>query len=346
MKICYFGIYTPDFGRNNVYLSGLKANGIEVVECRDTSPHILKYWRLWQKHEAIKNQYDVMIVGYPGHLVVPIAKLISRKKVVFDALCTLYEGEMISRGKYRFNFIMRGWLLLVDWLAVRCADQILVETNAQKDFFVKRFSLNSNKVARIFTGVEDDFLYDPLIKKRSKFTAVFRGQLLPEAGVRHIIMAAKILENEDIDFLLIGNGRLERDIQSIINKLHPKNLTRISSYLNREELIKKMQECHVSLGQFEQHERLKRTIPHKAFESFALRLPYITGDTPAIREIVGDGENAFLVPLADPEALALKILFLSKHKEVLEQVADKAFQYSKNNLSPKRLAEEIVAAII
>lgn len=346
MKICYFGIYTQSFGRNKVYISGLKENGVEVIECCDNSPGILKYWRLWRKHRLIRDKYDCMIVGYPGHLVVPLAKLISHKKVVFDALCTLYEGEIISRGKYRFNLLMRSWVLLIDWLAVKCADLILVETNTQKDFFVKRFLLKPKKVVCIFTGVDEDaFYYDPFVQKQSKFKVLFRGQLLREAGVKYIVEAAKILENQDIDFLLIGNGHLEKEVQTIIDRLKPKNLERISTYITQETLRIKMQECHVSLGQFEKHERLARTIPHKAFESFALRLPYITGDTLAVREIMEDGTNAFLVPLADSRALAEKILFLSKKKELLEYVASNAKLNFETNLSSKKLASKIIEAI-
>ena len=54
MKICYFGIYHSDFGRNRIYLSGLKKLGVEVVECFDHSAGLKKYWNLVKKHRALK----------------------------------------------------------------------------------------------------------------------------------------------------------------------------------------------------------------------------------------------------------------------------------------------------
>ena len=103
MKICYFGIYRPNFGRNKTYIDGLKQNDIEIIECRDTSRGFLKFLKLFWKHRKIRNSYDYMIVGYPGHIVVWLAKLISKRPVIFDALCTLYEGEILSRNLYKYN---------------------------------------------------------------------------------------------------------------------------------------------------------------------------------------------------------------------------------------------------
>ena len=82
MKICYFGIYNSGFGRNKIYIEALKKAGHTVIECRDDSKGLIKYFRLWQKHRTIKNDYDFVIVGYPGHMVVPWAKLLSKKKVL------------------------------------------------------------------------------------------------------------------------------------------------------------------------------------------------------------------------------------------------------------------------
>ena len=99
MIICYFGIYNPNESRNKIYIDGLRQNGVKILECRDIHRGPLKYIFLFFKHWKIRDKYDLMIVGYPGHVVVPFARLISRKRVVLDALCSLYEGVIISRGK-------------------------------------------------------------------------------------------------------------------------------------------------------------------------------------------------------------------------------------------------------
>src|SRR3989344_3959319 len=127
MTLCYFGLYDSNFSRNRVFIRGLRENDVVVNECRDTSPGLLKFWRLWQKHRALP-AYDAMVVGYPGHLVVPFAKLIARGPVVADFLGSLADAEVLS---HRAGLWRRAKSALIDRLAVFFADVILLESEAQ-----------------------------------------------------------------------------------------------------------------------------------------------------------------------------------------------------------------------
>jgi len=346
MKICYFGIYNPNFGRNKTYIGGLKQNGVEIVECRDTSKGLMKFWRLWRKHQLLKNDYDYMIVGYPGHIIVPFAKIISKKPIIFDALCTLYEGEILSRNLHKFNPFKKLWILFVDWSATKCADLVLVETNEQRKYFINRFHLLDKKVVRIFTGTDEEvFHLDESVIKRKKFTAVFRGRFLPEAGIKYIVQTAKILENENINFLIIGGGVVEQEIDLLVKSLKPSNLEWVNRYLGVDELKKMMLECHISLGQFENHIRLHRTIPHKAFESLAMGLPYVTGRNKAISELLIDEENCLMVNNADPKDLAEKILKLKNDQEFLKKIAENGLYLYEERLLSIKLGRDIIRAI-
>lgn len=346
MKICYFGIYKSDFSRNKIFQSGLVKNGVHVIECQDTSKGLVKFWRLWKKHRKLKDKYDVMMVGYPGQIVAPFAKLISQKKIVLDALCSLYEGEIISRKSAR-KWHPNAWSIwLIDFFAYLFADMVLVETEAQKQFFVKKFFVNPKKIAVVYTGADDSLFYpDPSIKKRDRFTAVFRGRFLPEAGVDVIIKAAKILENEDIDILIIGSGLLDKEISALVSAINPKNLLMESKHLSFDEMRKLMLSCHVSFGQFANHERLERTIPHKAFESLALGLPYITARTKGISEMLEDKVNCFMVNPNDPKDLAEKILYLKNNQKLADEISFKGFKLFEEKFNPVVLAKRIISLV-
>jgi glycosyltransferase involved in cell wall biosynthesis len=345
MKICYFGIYNPDFSRNRIYQKGLRENGVEIIECRDNSRGFLKFVRLFLKHWKIRNDYDVMIVGYPGHIVVPLAKIISKKKVVFDALCTMYEGVYMSRKQGSEWSLKVIYIKMVDWLAVRFADIVLVESENQRKYFEEKFG-QSQKYKVVYTGADDEIYYrDESVVKKEKFTVVFRGKFLPEAGVKYVVEAAWILSDKDVDFLIIGNGFLEREVKLQIEGLKLKNLEWISEYLSDDELREKMSECHISLGQFENHERLSRTIPHKCFESLAMGLPYVTAKASAVAEILEDNKTGFFVHTADWQDLASKILQLKNSPALLEQVSKNEINLFKEKFSPKVLAENILKFI-
>ena len=285
------------------------------------------------------------MVGYPGHPVVWFAKLISKKPIIFDALCTMEEGVLISRGQKGFLGLKEKYIKFVDWLSVKYADVVLVETEAQRNFFEKKFG-KSGKYKVVYTGVDDEFFYkDDEVKKNEKFTAVFRGKFLPEAGVEHVVRAAKILEDKGVSFLIIGNGFLEKDIRSLINEIQPKNLELISNYLEFDDLRNKMLAGHVSLGQLEDHERLERTIPHKCFETIAMGLPYITARTKPVAEILKDGESVLFVNPADPKDLAEKILYLKNNPEVAKRMGNNGYKIYQERFTPKKLAGDILAIL-
>src|SRR3990167_10336608 len=96
MTVLYFGTYDPEYSRNAVLISGLRQSGVEVIECRDSSPGIRKFINLFKKHRQLKNQYDVMVVVFLGQQIVPFAKIISRKPIVFDAFLSLYDSNVFD----------------------------------------------------------------------------------------------------------------------------------------------------------------------------------------------------------------------------------------------------------
>jgi len=93
LTICFFGIYKPNYTRNLTLMRGLKENGVQVIECGTRESGNKKYWQLIKKHQLIKRDYDVMVVAFPGHTIMPLAWLLAklnRKKIIFDAFVSLY----------------------------------------------------------------------------------------------------------------------------------------------------------------------------------------------------------------------------------------------------------------
>ncbi len=323
-------------------MKGLRELDVEIIECKDDSGGISKYINLFKKHWKIGDNYDYLIVGYPGHAVVWFAKLLSGKPVIFDALCTMEEGVLISRGQYGKLGLKALYIKFIDWLAVKRADIVLVESKAQRNYLEKKFGASS-KYKTIYTGADDAVFYlDKDIKKNDKFTVLFRGKFLPEAGIKYIVEAAKILENKDVRFLIIGNGFLEKEIKLKIENLRLKNLHLISHYISLDDLRNEMLQCHVSLGQFGDHRRLERTIPHKCYESLALNLPYITAKADGVLEILEDGKNCLFVEPANPQDLAKKILMLKNDPVLAKKLSENGLKMYKERFTPKILAGQIL----
>ena len=97
MTICYFGIYDKNYSRNKILISGLKKNGVEVIECNDRTKSLIKYFKLIGQYWRKGRHSDLVIVGFPGQTIMPLAKLICRKKIVFDAFLSVYDSYVFDR---------------------------------------------------------------------------------------------------------------------------------------------------------------------------------------------------------------------------------------------------------
>ncbi|MDP3954685.1 MAG: glycosyltransferase [bacterium] len=319
------------------------SNGVEIIDCRDWTPGIKKFWNLYKKHRALKNNYDLLFIGFSGHILVPFAKLISDKKIVFDALGSLYDGIIMSRKKYGFL----GWRILyvwlVDWLAFNLADISLVDTNTRKKFISDKFFIPERKLIRLWTGVDDTvFIYNPDIKKLPPFTVLFRGALMPESGIEYMLEAAKILEKEPVQFRIMGSGYLAPLVEKMIKDLDLKNVEWLTQRFSWEEMTGKMQECHLSLGQLSDHKRQEFHVPFKTMESMALHIPYmITSNSYGIMEFLKDNETCLTVKPASADDLAKKILWAKNNPDQLNQVAENAHALFKTNFTTDVLAREL-----
>ncbi len=160
MKICYFGDYDPNYARNRVLLKGLRENGAEVLECHSDRGGFGLYWELYKQHKEIKGKYDVLIVAQSFNTrLVWLAKLLSGKKVVWDAFYSLYDKYAFDNKVISPNSL-RGWYLwLYEWFACRWADKILLDTNTHIDYFVEIFIINKDKFIRVLIGADDSVFY-------------------------------------------------------------------------------------------------------------------------------------------------------------------------------------------
>src|SRR3989344_9307964 len=228
--VCYFGIFNPEYSRNRIFIKGLKKQGVEVFLCVSNRQGPLKYFDLMRKHWRIRNRYDAMVVGYPGQQSAIIARVLTRKPIIFDALVSLNDSMVDDRAVLSKKSLGAYYYWCIDYLACHLADVVLVDTNAHKEYFVRMFHLLPKKVMRIFIGSDDDVVYPlPHIHGDGAFRVHFHGCFNPLQGVDVIVRAAKILEYEPIEFTLIGNGQTFDAVRSLSAGLQLRRVTFIDN---------------------------------------------------------------------------------------------------------------------
>ncbi len=254
---------------------------------------------------------DVVLVGYPGQLDLPAARVAARgRPVVFNPLVSLADTLVSDRRRFRPGSLPARMLEVVDRQAFRAADVVVADTQAHASFLSGLAGHSRFEVC--FVGAEDR-LFRPPWEPAQPFAALFVGKLIPLQGVETIVAAAR--EAPDLRFRVVGSGQLE----SLLHEA-PANVERIP-WIEYERLADEVRRAGCALGIFGTSAKAARVIPNKAFQALACGAPLITADTPAARELLADGESALLVPAGDPKALAAAVRRLAEDAELARRIA-------------------------
>ncbi len=339
MRFCYFGIYDPEFSRNRIYMRALRNAGHEIVECRDNSRGILKYIRLVQRLRALEGTYDVIIVGYPGHIVVPLAQLFGAAPVVSDLLGSLADA---AEHTYDSGFFVRKWYSWVDRLAIASSDAILVDSELQKEYMQRRYG-SGKKYRVVYTGADEE-VFGPRgerdVTHAESFVVLFRGRLIPQSGIMHILDAAERLQNDTrFAFRIIGYGPMLEVVRERARGLS--NVELISEHISFERMRRLMLDADVSLGQFGDNDRSDRNIPHKAYESISMGIPYLTSRVPGISELLEDEVSCLMVPLENAEAIKTAIERLRDDRSLGERLREVARAVYESRASARVISSAI-----
>ena len=350
MRVLYFGVYNSNYARNKVLINGLKENGHEIVECRERARAFWKYPKLVFKYLKIRGKFDIMIVGFCGQEVMFLARLLTRKPIIFDAFMSHYGGYIIDRGYFAKNSWRAKYYKFLDTWSCKLASIVLLDTQAHIDFFVKEFNLSRDKFRRIWIGADDSIFYpvlngeDGKMKNHFSFSVLFFAGFAPLQGVKYIIKAAKILEKEDVVFNLVGAGQEKPEAISLAKTLGLKNII-FKDMATPSDLKGMIIEADACLGIFGDTPKTSLVIPNKVYESLAMRKPVITADTEAIRELF-DEHDLLLVKSANPESLAAGIMRLKNNPSLRDSLAQSGHQKFVEFASPKVLGRELTKIII
>ena len=309
MRVLYFGTYERGYPRNAQVISCLRGAGVEVVE---------RHEAVWDGREhkwaagagaalrlagaearllrRVRERFDAVVVGYPGHLDLAAARRAARgAPVVFNPLVSLWDTLAGDRGRFREGGLAARLLREIDRRAFRSADLVVADTQAHADFLAELSGLPPRRFAVCFVGAEER-IFSPGSAPPAEFTCLFVGKLIPLQGVEIVLEAARLAP--ELSFRVVGSGQLERLLAAA-----PANVRRVG-WVEYERLGDEYRGASCALGIFGTTQKAARVVPNKAFQALACGAPLVTADTPAARELLVDGESALLVPPGDASALA------------------------------------------
>lgn len=321
MKVLYFGTYERDYPRNAQVISCLRGAGVDVVERHvsvwDGREHkwsvgplsaLRVAWAEARLTLPMHGEFDAVVVGYPGHFDMPRARRLARRRpLVFNPLVSLADTLVGDRGRFADGSLAARVLAKIDRRALRLADLVVADTDANADFLAELGGLPRERVATAFVGAEER-LFRPAWRPAERFTCLFVGKLIPLHGLETILAAAELAP--ELPFRIVGSGQLDHLLET-----RPANVE-WERWIDYDRLPDAYWEAGCALGVFGTSAKARRVIPNKAFQALASGTPLVTADTPAARELLADGESALLVPPGDPAALAAALRRLAAEREL------------------------------
>jgi glycosyltransferase involved in cell wall biosynthesis len=252
--------------------------------------------RLWWPP---RDTYDLVLVGYPGHFDMPRARRAAGgRPLVFNPLVSLHDTFVGDRERYKPRSFAARILAAVDKKALKLADLVVADTEANGDFLARVGDIPRERVDVCFVGAEDR-LFHAGWRPDEPFRCLFVGKLIPLHGVDTILAAARL--TPEISFRIVGSGQLDSLLANA-----PENVEWIP-WVNYDELPRELWGAGCALGVFGTSDKARRVIPNKAYQAIACGAPLVTADTPAARELFTDDVDALLVPPGNPTALAAAV---------------------------------------
>tara|TARA_B100001063_G_scaffold186966_1_gene177117 strand:+ start:1017 stop:2138 length:1122 start_codon:yes stop_codon:yes gene_type:complete len=244
----------------------------------------------------------------------------------------------------------------------KLAKKIIVNSNATKNFLIKRFKISKNKIRLAYYGFND-----PKIKKKhkksNKIKIGYIGRFVSFKGIQSLIEAAYLLKNKNINFLIAGDGYLKEDLKKLSkNNNKIKFVGNISKPLN---FIKKLDILVVP--------SIREPLGIVNIEAGLCKIPVIASNVDGIPEVVTNNYSGILIkptkkitlkkyqnqpPLPDfvinpdtfqlvkpkqldPQILSNRILFLSKNKKLRIEYGKQLYQQVSKKFSIKRYFEKL-----
>ena len=348
LRVCRFGSYDSRYSRNVIIDKCLKRAGADIVEVRDHRALAIRTPLLVGR--ALKERFDVILVGFRAHSDMLAASLLARVRgvpLIFDPLVSRYEERVVDRQLVGPHSWLARWYRLSDACGCRLADTVLLETEAHIAHFARTFSMPASRFRRVWLGADDEIMYPrPSPAGDRPFTVFFYGRFSPLHGVEHIIRAAAILQQraDPVRFVLVGAGQTYPMARELADRVGADTIEFVPP-VPYADLAGMMSEADLCLGSFGTTARVQRVIPNKVFDALAVRRPVLTADTPAIREALTPGEHVWVCPAGDAEALADAIALLERDLDLRRSLADNGYQRFRERFSLEAIARDLAEVV-
>lgn len=278
-----------------------------------------------------KKNIDYIFVGFLAQPLVFCLSYLTSKPIISDLFISLYDTLCYDRQGIKPTSMFGKIIYQVDKKTIDNSVLIITDTKAHSRYFQTTFKTNPDKIQTIYLGAETNLFYQQSsIKKEPNpnFTVFYYGSVQPLHGTDTILKAAKLLENEQVNWIIVGPVRKKFD--EFIKKL---KLTKVAfiPWIPYNELSAYINKADICLGgPFGTSDKANRVITGKTYQFAAMGKPLILGNTTGNKELFANEENCLLVTRNNESELAQAVLKLKNNHNLRDQIGKNAHKLITN----------------
>jgi glycosyltransferase involved in cell wall biosynthesis len=384
LRVCYFGVYGPAFPRNVMLVRGLRANGVEVVECRaplellpghskgagvpgisfarvryearELVTTVRRIAHLAREAARIRGPLDAIVVAEFNQGLAPLAWLLAKRKrcaLVADYCLSLWDTAVNDRKSLQPNRPRAVYRKALDRTGLLLSDVVLTETPATARWFDEQLApgkvIPKNRVIHL-GAPEWEFRPKPLPERGDRpLRVLYFGTWIPLHGVEFILdAAAELADDPRFAFTFTGKGQTRKELEERY-AADPSGNVRWLGFVPQDELLRLIEEADICLGIFGTSQKARQVVSNKVWQCLASGRPVVTGDGPGAQSILRDGEHALLVPHGDGSAIAAALVRLADDEELAARLAANAARLVEEDYTSTgvgRQLHDIIAAAI
>jgi glycosyltransferase involved in cell wall biosynthesis len=248
----------------------------------------------------------------------------------------------------------RGSFSATDRMSLGAYERVIALAGAHARYLSEREGIPPARIATIPNGIDTERFRPPrsagereaarrgLALPAGRFVVSIVAALRPEKNHGMLLEAAARIARTrgDFMFLIVGEGTEEEGLRRRVEELSLEGSVR---FLGRREdvtVILAASDAAVLCSH-----PVVETFPLAVLEAMACGVSVVATDVGAVREMLVDGEEGFIVPPGDAEALAGSLLTLAARPDERERVGRSARQRVVRDFTVERMVEGYAALL-
>jgi glycosyltransferase involved in cell wall biosynthesis len=308
----------------------VQRNGINPL--RDTQTYFALRKALYELKPDVVLSYTIKPVIWGG------IALKGMSATRFYALITGL-GFAFQDGDSFLHTILTSLVIRLYRFSLTKASRVIFQNTDDRELFIAKQIIKIDKSELVNgSGVDlDHFAVANLPNNDVVFLTI--GRLLGSKGFREYAKAARLvkLRYPKVLFKLVGPADPSLDGISLaeVKSWHDGG---VIQYLGETRDVRPfINDCNVYVLP-SYHEGMPRTV----LEAMAIGRPILTTDVPGCRETVIVGENGYLVPKADPEALAERMIWFIENRDKLERMGQASRRIAEEKFEVHKINEKML----